>query len=216
MVEQEESSKPGKESRLTARQLEVLNQLAEGKPAAPEEGKWIDLTLNSLLKRGLIETVAAASPGEPAQYRVTKPGMILLDSRATTAGRSIEKSSSIVAEDESADEVEESIEEKEESSPEVEKPRPPGRHAARAPQAKGDGGRGVASVRVKKPKFRPVVESIVWVRDQDGSTIEVDHWVRKVMPETEEALLSVRVGQNYKEISEPFHWSRIVPHPGNN
>ena len=32
-----------------------------------------------------------------------------------------------------------------------------------------------------------------------------------VMPETETALLSVRVGQNYKELPEPFHWSRIVP-----
>jgi len=113
---------------------------------------------------------------------------ILLDSRATTAGRSIEKSSSIVAEVESADEVEESIDEKEESSPEVAKPRPPSRRAARAPQAKGDRARGIGSVRVKKPKFISVVGSIVWVRDQDGSTIEVDHWVRRVMPETEEAL----------------------------
>jgi hypothetical protein len=214
MVEKVESSKRGKGARLTARQLEVLNQLAEGKPAAPEEAKRIDLTLNSLLKRGLIETVAA-SRGEPAQYRVTAPGMILLDSRGTTAGRSIEKSASIVAEDESADEVEDPGHVKKVSSHEKKKPRPPGRHAARAPRAKGDGGRGVASVRVKKPKFIPVVESIVWVRDQDGSTIEVDHWVRKVMPETEEALLSVRVGQNYKEITEPFHWSRIVPRPGN-
>jgi hypothetical protein len=88
MVEQEESSKRGRKSRLTARQLAALNQLAEGKPAAGEEGKWIDLTLNSLLKRGLIETVAAASRGEPAQYRVTTPGMMLLDSMATTANSS--------------------------------------------------------------------------------------------------------------------------------
>jgi hypothetical protein len=105
MVEKVESSKRGKGARLTARQLEVLNRLAEGEPAAPEEVKRIDLTLNSLLKRGLIET-AAASRGEPAQYRVTAPGMILLESRGTTAGRPIEKSASIVAEDESVGDVE--------------------------------------------------------------------------------------------------------------
>jgi hypothetical protein len=87
MAKAQQPANPEKAPRLTARQREVLSQVAKGKSVAPEEGKRIDLTLNSLRKRGLIDTAVAAALGEPARYRTTTEGLRLLKIQSKTEKR---------------------------------------------------------------------------------------------------------------------------------
>jgi hypothetical protein len=65
---------------LTDRQWEVLDLVAGGKSVAAKEGKRIDVTLNSLVQRGLIEKVVAG--GKQTGYRVTKTGQGALELRS--------------------------------------------------------------------------------------------------------------------------------------
>ncbi len=72
MATSEEPASPAEQPRLSDRQWEVLGRVVEGESVAPEKGKRIDLTLNSLVNRDLIEEVEAS--GKPTVYRATAPG----------------------------------------------------------------------------------------------------------------------------------------------
>jgi hypothetical protein len=78
VAKSEQPAHPEKVSRLSTRQREVLSRVADGKCVAPEEGRRIDLTLSSLLKRGLIEGVGTADD-ETAVYRATPAGLKLVE-----------------------------------------------------------------------------------------------------------------------------------------
>jgi hypothetical protein len=82
MAKSRQPAKPKKETRLTARQREVLGQVAKGKSVAPKKGKRIELTLKSLRKRGLIEPAGTAAPGKPIVYRATAAGLKRLEMKA--------------------------------------------------------------------------------------------------------------------------------------
>jgi hypothetical protein len=72
MAKSRQPEKPSEHPRLTDRQWTVLGSVVQGKSVAPEQGKRIDLTLNSLFNRGLIEKVEV--PDKPTEYRATTAG----------------------------------------------------------------------------------------------------------------------------------------------
>jgi hypothetical protein len=101
----EQPASQEKAPRLTNRQWEVLNQVTKGKPVVPEEGKRIDLTLNSLRKRGFIETLATAAPDERAVYRVTAAGLSLVEIQPKMEKRTAERKASRAVNDGATREV---------------------------------------------------------------------------------------------------------------
>jgi hypothetical protein len=72
MAKSDQPADPTEQPRLSDRQWEVLGRVVKGESVARETGKRIDLTLKSLVNRGLIETVAA--PGRATDYRATAAG----------------------------------------------------------------------------------------------------------------------------------------------
>ena len=61
--------------RLTPRQLEVLTRIREtGTAGAPEEGRRIDLTLSSLVRRRLVHRKTPVAKGEPIRYALSEEG----------------------------------------------------------------------------------------------------------------------------------------------
>jgi hypothetical protein len=77
MAKSEQPANPAEQPPLSDRQWEVLSRVVKGESVAPEKGKRIDLTLNSLVDRRLIEKVAA--PGKPTLYRATAAGQKALE-----------------------------------------------------------------------------------------------------------------------------------------
>ena len=84
MAKSRQPEQPTEHPRLTDRQWTVLGSVVQGKSVAPEQGKRIDLTLNSLINRGLIEKVEA--PGKPTDYRATKAGQAAFELHSKLVG----------------------------------------------------------------------------------------------------------------------------------
>jgi hypothetical protein len=98
MAKSEQPASPAEQPRLSDRQWEVLGRVAKGESVAPEKGKRIDLTLNSLVNRDLIEKVEA--PGKPTVYRATAAGQKALEIHSKPAkpkAREAEKNEAPIA-----------------------------------------------------------------------------------------------------------------------
>ena len=77
MAKSEQPANPVEQPQLSDRQWEVLRRVVKGESVAPEKGKRIDLTLNSLVTHGFIQKVVAL--GKPTVYRALAAGLKALE-----------------------------------------------------------------------------------------------------------------------------------------
>jgi len=83
MAKSEQPANPAEQPQLSDRQWDVLGRVAKQESVAAEKGKRIDLTLNSLVNRDLIEKVEA--PGKPTVYRALTAGQKALEIQSKPA-----------------------------------------------------------------------------------------------------------------------------------
>ena len=192
MAKSEQPANPEKQPRLSDRQWEVLSRVAKGESVAPEKGKRIDLTLNSLVNRGLIETVGTPAPGKPTLYRATAPGLKWLGIQSKTAEpkapEAEKKKAAIAAGAHPAPVIEPSVRGFQEEKPEKEE---------------------VEESETQVTRYVPRKGDIVWNLDGDGDRKKP--YYRVVNVGVLDAKLETWSGASWKPVHERQQFDSLVP-----